>query len=305
MIDRKKILVTGANGYIGSKLIKDLILKGYDLSIIARKESNLSLLKNVSEKINIYYHNNSVESIVNIFEITKPDVVIHLASLFISQHQPSDIKSLIESNIEYGTYLLEGMVQNGIKNLINTSSYWLHFNNEEYNPVNFYAATKKAFLDILFYYKELYDLNVITLELADIYGIDDPRKKLINILKEAIKYDNELLISSGEQYIDLVYIEDVINAYNIALEKLLNTVENIYANYAVTSGNPISIKSLIQQIEIIIGKKCNNIKIGAKPYRKREIFKKIDFNKKIENWEPIIDLETGLKKVFLKNNNEN
>jgi len=303
---KKKILITGANGYIGSKLVIDLILKGFDLSIIVRKDSNLSLLKNVTDKINIYYHNNSIESIVNIFKISKPDVVIHLASLFISQHQPSDIKNLIESNIEYGTYLLEGMVQNGIKNIINTSSYWLHFNNEEYNPVNLYAATKKAFLDILFYYKELYDLNVITLELADIYGVDDPRKKLINILKEAVKYDNELLISPGEQYIDLVYIDDVINAYNIALEKLINTNANIYANYAVTSGNAISIKSLIQKIETIIGRKCNNIKIGAKQYRKREIFKKINFNKTIENWKPIISLETGLKKIFLNsNNNEN
>jgi len=299
MNNRPKILITGGNGYIGSKLIRSLIDENYSISIILRKNSKLDSLKDIIDRIGIYIYD-SLEDIIYILSLVKPDLVIHLASYFVGQHSILDIKKLIHSNIEYGTYILEGMAQSNIKNFINTSTYWLHYNNEDYNPVNLYASTKKAFLDILKYYHELYEINVVNLELSDVYGEDDPRPKLINILKNAIESNTELLLSPGEQFIDLVYIDDVINAYIIATKEILNLNNDIaqFKNYAVTSGEPISVIDLVYKIKRLLNLNCENIKVGLKPYRKREIFTKIQAIKTIEGWKPRIKLETGLRKVF-------
>ena len=69
----------------------------------------------------------------------------------------------MSSNITFGTQLVEAMVANGCYQFVNTGTSWQHYENDEYNPVNLYAATKQAFEDILRYYVETSALRVITL----------------------------------------------------------------------------------------------------------------------------------------------
>jgi len=253
---KKKYLISGGSGFIGSHLAKKLVDLGNEVHIIIIPSCNIDLLKGYEENIIFHEYDGTFHSLDNALVNSKPDVVFHLASVFISQHQPIDIDNLILSNILFGTHLVEAIVQNGVRKLINTGTSWQHYNNSEYDPVNLYAATKQAMEDIIKYYCEADKLYAVHLKLFDTYGPNDPRPKLLNLLKKAILTGEVLEMSGGEQLIDLVYIDDVVEAFYIASEFIFNT-KYINCSYGISSNSPIKLKNLIihrdQKLVVISG----------------------------------------------------
>lgn len=292
-----RALITGATGYIGSNLARRLINENNDVHIIIRSSSKLHLIKDIADELIIHMHDGTTEGMIKIVEKAKPELVFHLASKFIATHQTDDIDTLISSNILFGIQLVEAMSKNNIKYLINTGTAWQHYKNNLYNPVCLYAATKKAFEDILKYYTEADGLRVITLELFDTYGPEDPRPKIMNLLYGLTKSKQELLMSHGEQYIDLVYIDDVVEAF-LRVGKIIKNKSDInQESYVVSSGNPIKLKDLVQIFEKVSAKKLN-IKWGGRPYRNREVMFTWDKGKVLDGWVPRINIEDGICKIL-------
>ena len=276
----KKVLVTGSSGYIGSKLIKHLYRK-FELAIIIRKGSNIDSIKDISSGISIFRTDLDFNSINTVIESFLPDVTIHLASLFINEHKSDQIKNLIESNILFGTYLLEALTLNKCLKFINTGTSWQHYNNESYNPANLYAATKQAFDDLIRYYVEAKNLKAITLKIFDTYGTDDPRPKIFALLKRIAETGEEIQMSAGEQEIEFVHINDVLNAYQICLERLINNKVISLEEYGIACGNPKTLRNWVEDYQQYLNKPLN-IVWGGRPYRLREVmtswknFRKID-----------------------------
>lgn len=291
------ILITGATGYIGSNLTRRLVNEDNNVSIIIRSNSKLNLIKDIVDKINIHVHDGTTEGMMKILEKVQPDIVFHLASKFISKHKSEDIKPLIESNILFGTQLIEAMSKNNIKYLINTGTAWQHYKNCNYNPVCLYAATKQAFEDILKYYIEVEELKVITLKLFDTYGPNDRRPKIMNLLNRISGSKEELLMSPGQQYLDLVYIDDVIEAFLRAGSIIRASIDIKQESYVVSSGKPIKLKDLVEIFEKISGRKLN-VKWGGLPYRNREVMYPWDKGRTLEGWKPRISIEDGIKKII-------
>lgn len=294
MINKKIALVTGGTGYIGSNLVNRLIDNNWDVHVVVRTQSNTTSLGNFSTKITIHTHDGSTESMVEIVAAAKPDIVFHLASLFLSAHQPRDVTSLIQSNILFATQLLEAMNASGVKHLINTGTSWQNYNNQEFSPVNLYAASKQAFESIVQYYIETGGLRVITLKLFDTYGPNDTRPKLFSLLRQAAQSTEPLNMSPGEQLIDLVHISDVIAAFLIAAKRLIDHAEVFNESYAVTSGNPIPLRDLVC-LYIQHTNSRVSVKWGARPYRNREVMTPWSKGNTIEGWMPKISLSDGLQ----------
>lgn len=225
-----KVFITGITGYIGSNIAR-YIVNNMKCQVIGikRETSNMDYVRDIEDKIKLYQFGGSFKEIDKILSTEKPDIIFHLAARFLHNHTPDDIDDLINSNIKFGMYILESMVRNKVKYLINTGTSWLHYNNEEYNPVNLYAATKKAFQDILKFYTEAYNLNVITLDLTDTYGPGDKRKKIINLLKEAYLSGKVLDMSPGKQVMNFVYIDDVVVAYLHAAELFIKFTNECFS----------------------------------------------------------------------------
>ena len=188
------------------------------------------------------------------------------------------------------------MDASGIRNIINTSTSWQHHENEEYNPVCLYAATKQAFEAIMEFYIRSKKINAITLELFDTYGVGDRRNKLFRLLDEAAISGRLLSMSKGEQLIDLVYIDDVVNAYLISAERLYFKEKNSHERFSVSSGSHVSLKTLVE-LYCDISKKKINIYWGGKPYRDREVMTPSDCVKILPNWSPKINISDGLSKI--------
>lgn len=289
----KVALVTGATGFVGSHLVRRLINEEWNVHIIVRAQSNLDIISDAKEALTIHIHDGTTERMLQIFNKANFSIVFHLASLFLVQHQSKNIESLIKSNILFGAQLVEAMVANGVYKLVNTGTSWQHYNNEDYNPVNLYAATKQAFEGILKFYIETTPLKVITLKLFDTYGPDDPRPKLFNLLKKVAEEQKPLAMSPGEQLIDIVYIDDVVDAFILAAKRLLSAEVEKYEEYAVSSGNPIKLRDIVRTYEDVIGKKLP-IEWGGRPYRDREVMVPWNGGKRLGGWKTKVNLKDGI-----------
>lgn len=291
----KKIIVTGATGFVGSNLVKYLLNKEFQIAVIVREDSNLSNLEGVINDIEIFCYDNNIKNLISFFKKIKSEFIFHLASNFIAEHEFKQVDSLVESNITFGLHLLEAMKVSGVKKLINTGTSWQHYNNEEYNPVCLYAATKQAFESLIEYYVQAEGFSVITLKLFDTYGENDKRPKLINLLNKYADEDTELNMSAGEQILNLVHISDVCNAYYNAIRLISTNDNNEHNIYSVKHNESYSLKDVIRLFEKVTAKSIK-VKWGQRPYRKREVMELWRNGKTLPNWEAQITLEQGLQK---------
>lgn len=295
-----KVLLTGATGFTGSFVLRGLLAAGFHVDIIIRALSPMNMIEDIRSRIGINTCSGTTDDVMQIVSRTSPDIVIHLASMVVSEHKSDDIENLIKSNILLGTQLLEAMIENGVKYFINTGTYWEHFHDDDYSPVGLYAASKYAFQNILQYYVEAKGVNAITLKLFDAYGPNDPRAKLINLLLRASKTGEHLSMTKGEQKIDLIHVQDITAAYIAAAERLLKGLNHGHVIYGVGTGNHMSVRDVVKIFERTSGKKLN-IEWGKRPYREREVMEPCRLEP-IPGWISCIGLEQGVASLFSNEN---
>ena len=277
----KRVLVSGATGFIGSEVTKRLIELNCQVSVITRT-------KPASQTVNWISAGDSDSFPSQEIAEFNPEVVIHLATRFQSSHSPSDIKGLIRSNIEFGTNLLESANEAGAV-FVNINSAWQHFESQQYSPVSLYAATKQAFADIAQYYGET-GLDLRNLTLYDTYGPTDKRNKLIPQLLNAASSNEHLEMGPGDQLINLLFVRDAVAAI-LRIAKLPTTP--MIQNYVVRAENSISIRELVTEIEKVT-KKDLNVTWGARQARLREMTSDWVFGELLPGWQQHVDLVAGL-----------
>ncbi|WP_077835018.1 NAD-dependent epimerase/dehydratase family protein [Clostridium felsineum] len=298
----EKIVLTGATGYIGSKLTKRLLKAKKEVYIIARSNSKFDMLREVLDKVNIFIYDGNILNLIDYFNKVKPDSVCHLASLFISEHRSEDVDELIDSNIRFSTEILEAMNKAKVYKLINVGTAWQHYNNESYNPVCLYAATKEAFEKIIDYYVQANNFKVITLKIFDTYGPNDNRSKIINLLEKCSKNKSVLKMSKGEQLLDLTYIDDIVRGFYIALLKLDKIgKQHFHEKYGLYGIRRYKLKDIVSIYEEVTGRKVI-VEWGERPYRRREVMNPSTLISPLPDWNAEIDLKTGLKYMDQINN---
>lgn len=291
-----RVLITGGAGFLGSHLMHACLRLGWDVSILEKPEAGLEQLNGFLQQVKTYTARAETANVIQVLRQAQPDLVFHLASYFIAEHTSADVLTLVQSNITFGTQILEAMAMTGVPFIVNAGSAWQHFQNRDYNPVNLYAATKQAFDDILEYFVQAGCITAITLKLFDTYGPADPRKKLFNLLALAAHKGSVLDMSPGEQMLDLVYIDDVIRAFLVAATRLLDKQVAGHEHYAVSSGKLVSLRDLVDLYQHATGQTLN-INWGGRPYRKREVMNPWASGPRLPGWEPVVELKEGIKKT--------
>lgn len=243
-----KILVTGATGFIGNNLIKNL-LKDKSNQIIAssrdlKKASKFNWFSKV--KFIPYDINNHNESnLFNYFE--KPDRVIHLAWEGLPNYQ--DLFH-IEKNLPNDYRYIKNLVSNGLKNLTVTGTCFEYgmidgclSEDMKVNPSNSYAVAKDCLRKFIEELKKKYDFNYKWIRLFYMHGEGQSKNSLISLLDDAIrKGDKEFNMSGGEQLRDYLHIDEVVS--NISKIALQNKLDNQIINCC--SGESISIKQFVE-----------------------------------------------------------
>lgn len=287
----KTCIITGATGYIGSNLLKYLLSKGWNIGIVADPTFGYANIEDVLDRIQICEYNGDIIKLVEFFNNVKPDVVYHLAAAVITNYKPEQVPVLIQSNIQFGTEILEAARLSGTQYFVATGSYWQNYNTDDYCPVDLYAATKEAYEKIMKFYKEAYGMKQIVLRLYDIYGEEDKRPKLWNVLKRIAGTEESIDISPAEQKLDMVHISDVCSAYECAYE-LMTSGKEYEPVYSVRTGTMHTLKELVEMFKQAIGKPIN-VHIGAKPYKTREVMSPTTSYRMLPNWNPRVTIEEG------------
>lgn len=290
-----KILVTGVTGFIGQNLVNELLNNNHEVHALVRANSNTN---NIHKRVKFYTDNEDLPALIEFFKKEKFDGVIHLASLFLASHTPNDISKLVNSNIRFGTDLLESCVLSNVTWFINTGTFWQNYENKVYNPVNLYAATKEAFENMAKFYTQTSDLVFTNIKLNDTFGSNDTRAKVFNLWTKLAVSGEKLSMSAGEQIIDISYIDDVVSAY-IRLIKLLeeNASEHKDKTYVVSNKERLSLKDLSKVFEKATHSTLN-IDWGGKEYRNREVMLPYNLGETVPGWKQKYTLEEAIHKTI-------
>lgn len=266
-----KCLVTGGDGFIGSRIVEKLNCESYDL-----KSSN-----------DILDENNLRGALKDV------DIVFHTAakiSVPESQEKPEEYRKV---NVE------------GTKNIVKLSDAKIIFSssaavygeydrkvseNDDLNPESNYAQNKIDGEQIVS------GSNGISLRYFNVYGPGQSKEYagVISIfIQQALKNEDIIIYGDGNQERDFVYVDDVVDANIAAMNYSGN--EKIFN---IASGNSVKIKDLAEKIIELCNSKSKIL--YQKPRNGDIIYSCADVSKAESelNWSAKIDLETGLKKTI-------
>lgn len=301
----RTVLITGVAGFIGSHLAERLISDGVDIIGLKRSATDTWRIDHILEKMRLY--DTDTCDLEEIFTENKIDCIIHLATYYTKQHSSlEEVEKMIDTNVKFPAKLCQLAVGNHVKYFINTGTFFEYAlgKNEpirecdEKSSYNFYASTKIAFSDILQFFSRDGLLFSLDFKLFAPFGEKD-NEKLILFLIKSLQHGTHVDFSGGEQRWNFTYVDDIVEAYVKALQKMPSLSE-YYTPLNVGYDTTVTIREVAEKLEKISGKKFD-IAWGVKPYIPNEIFYANCDNshlKRILGWEQKFDIDSGLKKTF-------
>ena len=327
--NKKKILVTGAAGFIGSEISKKLLSEDYEVMGIDNLNSyyNPFLKQKRIKTIEQTDHNNSwlfqkvdlgnAKKINNIFDEFEPDIVINLAAQAGVRYSLENPTSYIESNIVGFLNILEGCRNHKIEHLIYASSSSVYggnkitpFNESQSvdHPISLYAATKKSNEMLAHSYSHLFQIPMTGLRFFTVYGPMGRPDMAPMIFADAMLRGQAInVFNNGNMSRDFTYIDDVIEAIHKCCLKIpcsnIHFLENHpdpstsfapHRIFNVGSNNPISLLNFIELLESSFGVKAIKNMKEMQPGDIQSTFADINLLKSWINYKPKISLEKGI-----------
>ncbi len=286
------VVITGGTGYLGTHLAMRLLNAHEDVHIVRRRGSSITQFPG----LNIHFHEDdgSANALIDILERSKPTVVYHLAAHYIPAHEASDIPALVDGNILFGTRLFHAMAHTGCKTLVVVGTTWQHISNENPAPATLYAATKAGQELIASYFIDAFGLSAAFVRISDTYGPRDQRKKLFWFLRNAALTGQPLAMSPGEQYLDMIYVEDAIEALCQAGAATQATKPGKANIWIAKAARRYRLRDIVQIWQNVTQYRLS-VEWGARAYRPREVMQPWDAAPGVPGWEPRVTLESGIR----------
>jgi len=274
-MESKRILITGAAGFIGFYLSKRLleighIIVGYDnlndYYDISLKESRLDILNKFENFVFIRGDLIDESKLMNTFEDYKPEIVVNLAAQAGVRYSIENPKAYMDSNIISFFNILESCRKYPVDHLVYASSSSVYGNQEKIpfstednvdKPISLYAATKKSNELMAHTYSHLYDIPSTGLRFFTVYGpYGRPDMAYFSFTKKILDGKPIKIFNDGDLYRDFTYIDDII----IGIENLLFNSpvspdgEAPYKVYNIGNNSPVKLMYFIETLEKFIGK---------------------------------------------------
>lgn len=290
----KSVLLTGANGFLGSCLAEKLSKKYTSVTLTSYHSGRNPKIQPVDLL--------DFAKIRNLVFNAKPDIVIHAGS-FVDLSRDYEIgQQCIDSNVKGTLNLLEALRSHPPQKIIYTSTEEIYGNGpipyvetQNPDPPSLYSISKLAAEHMCRLYAKELGIKLVILRIATFYGPGQPERRFIpQMILKALK-NEPVLINSGVKKRDYIYIDDVVNGILLACETELATdieVMNLGGGQSY---------SLIYLAKMIISKAKSSsvIKKNAFPDRAGEADKwilDIAKAKKMLMWQPKVSLEEGITK---------
>ena len=310
----KNILITGSEGFIGSHLVEELILKGYNIKCLVLYNSfnsigNLSYLnKNLLKKVEIVFGDIRDNNLIS--DISKNcSTIINLAALIGIPYSYKAVRSYIDVNIIGTQNLLDAAVKNNISKFIHTSTSEI-YGSAQFTPMDEshpyvaqspYSASKISADALVTAYNKSFNLNTLILRPFNTFGPRQSQRAVIpTIIQQALK-QNKVFLGDLKPRRDFTYVTDTANAF----EKAIN-LNNKFSGEIINlgTGYSVSVLKITNIISKLLNKKLNIISKNER-YRPKnsEVKNLLSSNikaKKILKWKPVFNGHDGLKKGLLE-----
>lgn len=246
-LENSKVLITGAAGFIGSNLAKDLLKKFKDIKIVGIDNLNdyydVQIKHNRLEDLNqnsrfefIKGDISDKELIDQIFETFHPDVVVNLAAQAGVRYSIINPDAYIQSNLIGFYNLLEACRHYPVKHLLFASSSSVYGANKKIpystedktdHPVSLYAATKKSNELLAYAYSKLYKIPATGLRFFTVYGpAGRPDMAYFGFTDKLRRNETIEIFNYGNCKRDFTYIDDIVEGVIRVMEKSPKKDEN-------------------------------------------------------------------------------
>lgn len=304
----KKVVVTGAGGFIGSHLVDELLSQGADVKAVVRYNSHGSIgnLKMVSEKhaSRLSIVRTELRDLAEIRALMEGvDTVFHLAALVGIPYSYVNPQEVIENNVLSTLNLLLAAREVGVKKFIQTSTSEVYGSakivpipeTHPYQPQSPYSASKIATdsISLSFYFS--FGVPVAVVRPFNTFGPRQSARAIIpTLISQAFK-GGAIKIGVTNTTRDFTYVSDTVGGF-LSVAESDNTVGEVFN---LGTGREISIQDLASMVIKMVGKKVtleqDSSRIRPDKSEVQRLCSDISKIKSVTGWSPKITFEEGLQ----------
>jgi NAD dependent epimerase/dehydratase len=308
---RKKVLVTGAGGFIGSHLTERLVKLGVSVKAFVRYNSRNDwgliefLPREVQESLEIFSGDLKDPEAVR-KAVKGREIVFHLGALIAIPYSYINPLDFVQTNIGGTANILNACREYGVEKIVHTSTSEV-YGTARYTPIDEdhplqgqspYSASKIGADKLAESYYLSFNLPVAILRPFNTYGLRQSARAVIPTIITQALLNERIKLGSLEPTRDLTYISDTVEGFIKEVESKNSTGQVINLG----TGEETSIGDLVKKVGDIIGKelKIEHDSARVRPERS-EVGRLISNNtkaKRILDWKPKVSLEEGLKKTI-------
>lgn len=324
----KKILVTGAAGFIGYYVSKKLLVSGFEVTGIDNINDYYDTtlkhdrVKHLINDKQFSFHTLDIidkDALLLIFKKERFDGVINLAAQPGVRYSLINPHAYIDSNIVGFINILEGCRQNNVQHLVYASSSSVYGKNtkipfsEHHNvdhPASLYAATKKANELMAHTYSGIYNIPCTGLRFFTVYGPwGRPDMAYFLFTKAIIEGKPINIFNHGEMKRDFTYIDDIVEGVVKVMMRIPcknpdwdgespdpATSNAPYRVYNIGNNKPVELLRFVAILEEYLGKKAVKKMLPMQPGDVPVTYANVDELIKDVGFKPATPIETGLKK---------
>ena len=273
MSAKKRVLVTGGAGYIGSNTTLQLLDAGYDVVVV----DNLSRGHRAAvdpDRLRVVDLLDT-DALVRVMEEAPCEAVIHFAAYIAVGESMKIPEVYFQNNVAGSLSLLTAMVRTGIKRIVFSSTAAVYGmpervpipETEHYGPINAYGESKVMVERLLHWFDQIHGIRSICLRYFNAAGADpagrageshEPETHLIPLLFRAIRtgvpitlFGDDYATPDGTCIRDYIHVTDLAQAHIRALEALSAGGES--AKFNAGTGHGFSVREVLRAVEQVTG----------------------------------------------------
>ena len=263
-----KILVTGADGFIGSHLVESLVRLGYEVRafVLYNSFNSWGWLDSCADEVRGRFEVfcGDVRDPYGVREAMKGcDVAMHLAALIAIPYSYHSPETYVDTNIKGTLNVLQAARELGVKKVIHTSTSEV-YGTAQYVPINEfhplqgqspYSATKIAADQLAMSFYTSFDLPITIIRPFNTYGPRQSARAVIpTIISQLISGQHKIKLGAVSPTRDFSYVQDTVDGFIASLiaDKGIGEVINLGSNFEISIGDTVKLIANILNVELEI-----------------------------------------------------
>lgn len=294
-MSRRRVLLTGAAGFIGSQIARLLVKEGHDVFALIRPDADRWRIADIEPDLAIIEGDlNDLDALTPHLRTVRPDICLHFAWRGgLGQAEAEENLSALSLSLE----LLRTMYDVSCSRFASVGTCFEYDVREPrlsesttLRPQKLYGACKKALFEVTQEFSALTGISTVTPRVFYAYGPYEDERRLVPSIVLSLLRDVPAPVTAGEQVRDYLHVEDVASAiWRVAASEVTGAVN-------IASGEPVTIAQVATRVGELLGRP-ELVRLGAIPYRIDEPMRVLGDPTLLRQtlcWEPRFALDQGL-----------